>query len=199
MFSERLRLLRRQRGITQVQFAQELNVANGTIAMWETGKREPDFATIIRLSKFFNVTVDYLLGNEHGLIQDECSKLFRHNLSIKLDSIEISDFSGAPEAEYDYRKLQELSESTYPLSLKEADEAADIIGVSLHDLFRKDFEEFMKKKGPIPVSEDELNDTEKILMQYVKDLTEDQKKMLLAQMQVMKESQRESLHSSVQG
>ena len=43
---------------------------------------------------------------------------------------------------------------------------------------------------PTPVSEDGLNDIEQLLMGYVKNLTPDQQKMLLAQMQVLIESQR---------
>ena len=44
MFSDRLKQLRREKELTQAQLAAELNVASGTIAMWETGKREPNFA-----------------------------------------------------------------------------------------------------------------------------------------------------------
>lgn len=64
MFADRLRLLRKKHSLTQVQFAQKLNVANGTVAMWETGKREPDFDTILRIADFFHVSVDYLLGRD---------------------------------------------------------------------------------------------------------------------------------------
>lgn len=154
MFSERLKQLRRNRGITQVQLAHEFNVANGTIAMWETGKREPDFATTIRIATFFQVTTDYLLGNERNLMQDECSKLFRHNLSIALEQLD-NAFSGVTEAEYDYYKLQELVESTYPLTVKEAEEAAGTIGVPLHDLFREDYIDYLMgfSDDPTPVKE----------------------------------------------
>ncbi len=62
LFSSMLRSLRKARGLTQVQFAQMFSVASGTIAMWETGKREPDFSTVQRLADFFEVSVDYLLG-----------------------------------------------------------------------------------------------------------------------------------------
>lgn len=197
MFSERLKQLRMARGITQVQFAREFNVANGTIAMWETGKREPDFATTIRIATFFQVSIDYLLGNEHSLMQDECSRLFRHNLSIELEQLDCG-FSDVPEAEYDYHILQELVESTYPLTLREADKAADIIGVPLHNLLREDYEDFLQQKMPTPVSEDGLDDLDKLLIQHLRDLTPDVKQMILAQMQVMKESLKERQPPSVQ-
>lgn len=63
MFAQRLKELRKDRGLTQIQFAQQFHVSHGAVAMWETGKREPDFDTMNRLAAFFNVTVDYLLGN----------------------------------------------------------------------------------------------------------------------------------------
>lgn len=64
MFAERLKALRKERKLTQIQLAQTFNVANGTIAMWETGKREPDFDTTSRIADFFQVSVDYLLGRD---------------------------------------------------------------------------------------------------------------------------------------
>jgi len=62
MFSDKLKLLRSQKGLTQVQLSQELNISSGTVAMWETGKRIPDSETLVKLADFFNCSVDYLLG-----------------------------------------------------------------------------------------------------------------------------------------
>lgn len=64
MFSEQLRRLRRENGLTQNELSKRLNVSNGTIAMWETGKRQPDLSTLQKLAEFFNVTVDYLMGRD---------------------------------------------------------------------------------------------------------------------------------------
>lgn len=62
MFSERLKELRQLRGLTQKDFAQEFNISSGTIGNWESGARLPDYATLIKIAKYFNVTTDYLLG-----------------------------------------------------------------------------------------------------------------------------------------
>lgn len=64
MFAETLKTLRKSKGLTQIQLAQELKVANGTIGMWETGKREPDFDTLSVLSDYFGVSYDYLLSSD---------------------------------------------------------------------------------------------------------------------------------------
>ncbi|HNX64757.1 MAG TPA: helix-turn-helix domain-containing protein [Oscillospiraceae bacterium] len=62
VFSFRLKELRKSAGISQIDFAKIFNISNGTIAMWETEKRTPDTDTLIKISKYFGVTVDYLLG-----------------------------------------------------------------------------------------------------------------------------------------
>lgn len=62
VFSERLKELRREKDLTQLQFAKIFSVSGGTVAMWETGKREPNYETTMQLADFFNVSLDYLLG-----------------------------------------------------------------------------------------------------------------------------------------
>lgn len=70
MFAERLRQLRREKNLTQLELSKSLNVSNGTIAMWETNKRQPDLETIKNLASFFNVSVDYLMGIEKKVEQN---------------------------------------------------------------------------------------------------------------------------------
>ena len=62
MFSERMKKVRKEAGLTQKELAQLLQLSIGTIAMWETGKREPKLETMVHLSNTLNTSVDYLLG-----------------------------------------------------------------------------------------------------------------------------------------
>lgn len=64
MFSERIKELRKGAGLTQAQFAQQFNIATGTIGMWETGMREPDTKTAAKIARFFRVSIGYLVGEE---------------------------------------------------------------------------------------------------------------------------------------
>lgn len=64
MFSEQLKVLRNSRGLSQRDLCKIFCVSSGAIAMWETGKRQPDLSTLCKLADYFNVTVDYLLGRE---------------------------------------------------------------------------------------------------------------------------------------
>lgn len=65
-FAERLRDLRTQRGLSQIELAKRLGLSNSTISMYERGEREPDFETLDLIGDFFNVDVNYLLGKEIG-------------------------------------------------------------------------------------------------------------------------------------
>lgn len=64
MFCDRLRELRRKNGYTQASLAKALGVAQTTVGNWEAGIRQPNFTTLKRLAKIFNVSVDYLLGRD---------------------------------------------------------------------------------------------------------------------------------------
>lgn len=62
MFSDRLRQLRESKGLTQQQLADKLDVSKSTIANYECGFREPkDNLIWIKISKYFNVSIDYLM------------------------------------------------------------------------------------------------------------------------------------------
>ncbi|MBD1371950.1 helix-turn-helix transcriptional regulator [Hazenella sp. IB182357] len=61
-FSERLKKLRLKLDLSQSELASRLNIAKSTLAMYETGKREPNFETVRRIADFFDVSLDYLLG-----------------------------------------------------------------------------------------------------------------------------------------
>ena len=62
LFKERLKELRVERKLSQADLAKELNVSQRSISSWETGFRQPDFETLERIAKFFDVTADYLRG-----------------------------------------------------------------------------------------------------------------------------------------
>ncbi len=62
MFAQRLKELRKEKNMTQVQLAEALGVSKGTVAMWEIGKREPNYETLNALSGIFDRRIDYILG-----------------------------------------------------------------------------------------------------------------------------------------
>lgn len=57
----RLKEIRKERGISQLKLALDLNTNQNTISRYETGEREPGIVELIKLADYFNVSVDYLL------------------------------------------------------------------------------------------------------------------------------------------
>lgn len=64
-FGKKLHSLMKENKITQQELAERLNVRRGSVSNWVTDRRVPDNNTIVELANIFNVTTDYLLGNEN--------------------------------------------------------------------------------------------------------------------------------------
>ena len=60
----RLKTVREENKLSQADLSRVLNVSPSTVGMWEQGRREPNYDTLSKLSQFFNVSADYLIGNE---------------------------------------------------------------------------------------------------------------------------------------
>ena len=74
--------LREDKKLTQKELAELIGVARNTISKYEVNEFLPDSANLIALSKFFDVSVDYLLG----LSRSSISTRFIDNEYIKLDN-----------------------------------------------------------------------------------------------------------------
>ena len=80
-FSERLKELRKQAHLTQVELANKLGIVQSSYADWERGKKKPTQENLVKIAQILNVSVDYLVGNSEkksdGL--DNIELLFRMN------------------------------------------------------------------------------------------------------------------------
>jgi transcriptional regulator with XRE-family HTH domain len=74
-FSEKLRQLREEKHLTQEQVARELGVSRQAISNWENNKNLPDLETVIRLSRFYSVTLDELMLGGSEPMNDITEKL----------------------------------------------------------------------------------------------------------------------------
>ena len=61
IIAKRLSELRKKKGVKQDEIAELLNVKRATVANYETGKRAPDYETIIKLADYYGVSCDYIL------------------------------------------------------------------------------------------------------------------------------------------
>lgn len=65
-FNDRLKLLRRESGLSQMDFAKQLGLSKSSVNMYERGEREPSLETLEAIADYFNVDMDFLLGkSEH--------------------------------------------------------------------------------------------------------------------------------------
>ena len=63
-FGKRLRELRQESGLNQIQLAEKLGVSRGSISFYENADRMPDLNLLERAAGFFGVTIDDLLGRD---------------------------------------------------------------------------------------------------------------------------------------
>ena len=59
-----LKELRKEKGITQEEFAEKLNVSGRTISRWETGSNMPDISLLVEISEFFGVSITEIINGE---------------------------------------------------------------------------------------------------------------------------------------
>ncbi len=57
----RLKELRKKRNISQLKLAMDLQLNQNAISRYETGVREADYSTLIKIADYFDVSIDYLL------------------------------------------------------------------------------------------------------------------------------------------
>ena len=59
-----LKELRKEKGITQEEFAEKINVSGRTVSRWETGTNMPDISLLIEIAEFFGVSIPEIINGE---------------------------------------------------------------------------------------------------------------------------------------
>lgn len=128
-FASRLKLLRKDKGIRQVDLAEEIGVAQTTIANYEQHIRFPDEETLRKLASYFEVSLDFLLGQSDTQ-------------------------SSSPRSEPGVVELGPMAKKYLSLLLKGSREKAgteiiDMVegGVSVREMYRNVFEPALKEVG----------------------------------------------------
>lgn len=101
-FPQRLKELRTAKNISQEELGKHLNLRDSTISQYESGKRTPDYSTLLKIADFFGVTTDYLLGRtvyqqppqKHYLIRDSstsCPTIAAHRIDSIFDRDDVPE------------------------------------------------------------------------------------------------------------
>ena len=64
MLSSNIAKLRKQQGLTQIEFAKKLHVTQSAVSHWESGRSMPDTTQLINIAELFGMTIDALTGKE---------------------------------------------------------------------------------------------------------------------------------------
>lgn len=87
MPGKRIKELRIENGYTLKQLGEMLNLGESTMSMYESGKRKPDYDTLIRLSQIFGVTTDYLLGVSDIRDPNIAQPIAENTISYEVDDL----------------------------------------------------------------------------------------------------------------
>lgn len=85
-----LRQLRKEKGITQEQLAEQLNVTGRTVSRWETGSNMPDISLLAELAEFYDVGISEIIDGER--------KSGKMNPEIKETAQKMADYADAEKA-----------------------------------------------------------------------------------------------------
>ena len=59
-----LKKIRKQRKLNQQKVAMDLNISRESLSFYENGKREPSLSMLLEMSRYFNVSINYLITGE---------------------------------------------------------------------------------------------------------------------------------------
>ena len=122
-FSEKLKLLRKNKGFTQEEFAEQLNVSRIAVAKWEAGQSYPDIMNLIQISNIMNVSVDYLVKEQEctvSLYTAECGdieEIIRFRLEANVNTyagfMNETDSTRLDSHDYRYERGEYVYHDTY--------------------------------------------------------------------------------------
>ena len=93
MFAQTIRKLRESQNLSQQQIANALQIDRSTYSYYELGKSHPDYDGLVKLSKLFNVSINFLLGVEENHCQTLHSDDFQYKTNPKNSPTYLSELT----------------------------------------------------------------------------------------------------------
>ena len=112
---DKLKYLRNSNDLSQAELAKKLNISRSSIGMFESNARIPTTDTLVRYAQFFEVSLDYLLGNQRPVEGQ--------------DYITINVYGSIP-AGIPIEAIEDITD-TEDLSLKEYDKSKEYLGLKV--------------------------------------------------------------------
>ena len=185
-FQTKLKEIREARGYkSQQAFADAFGVAQSTVGNWEAGKREPNYDTTIKLANFLRVPIDELLGNDDfAYPPDMCARI---GARIKAASFEIG---ASPETclakiGISAQDVKRMVNGAYHFTVSTLSYIAECLNKSVY-FFTDDIDEKTPAEADVT-----FDDFTYAMYGETKDLTEENKNMLLDMARMLKKRQQE--------
>ena len=126
----RIREFRKKIGMTQIELSNVLNISQGSLSGYETGRIEPDNTTLMKMADIFHVSVDEILGyNKSPQKSDVQEKLSEIGSAIRSPAVNqklkrlTAGLLNMPANDLDF--VDRLLSGTYPEYFKEGNEEDD--------------------------------------------------------------------------
>lgn len=126
MFGARLRLLREERKMSQLELSKSLGIGNVTLSQYENGARKPDNDTLVKISNYFDVSTDYLLGQTEWKNPPSLTKKDERDIQRELEQM-VADLDSGNDGPSFYGGNMELSEYDREVLKKSLDETLRLI------------------------------------------------------------------------
>ena len=110
--SNRIKKMRLEKKISQQKLADEIGVTRQAISLFEKGEREPKLETWIKLTKYFDVPMDYLQGSMSYLNYKK-SEEARNRASYHIDKVEKIVIEALNEPNKSKESLEKYTEEIY--------------------------------------------------------------------------------------
>lgn len=148
-FHEKLKMLRKKKGLTQQEVAELVHVERGVYTKWELGKSNPNYENLSMLACIFDVSLDYLLGDYLEISKERYLKLKKQKeeekknlFSVRLKELRLQHgFSQEELAEKIGIKQNSYSDWEHGKckpNYEKLEKIADFFGVSLDWLFGRE-------------------------------------------------------------
>lgn len=151
MLKYKLEELRTAKGMTRKEVASYLEIDQSTYGKYELGKREPDFGTVVKLARYFNVSTDYLLGKTafknpmelfehwsgHNDLFFESPFDFGGLLKEERESQDVSQQEASKALGITESDVDDIEEGILPLNYEWAEKYAAFLGTSVRQIFTK--------------------------------------------------------------
>lgn len=148
MYGKRIKKLRLEEGFKQKDLAEKLGISASSVGMYEREERQPDAETLKTIADFFDVSVDYILGNSNKRDHNHLTAKDKRDISRTLD--ELADQIENHEGEI-------LNYDGIEVTKEDAELLIDAIELALKRIKKKNKEKYTPNKYKNNLSDSDKN------------------------------------------